>query len=309
MKTYLLSIGLLVAGTVSALTEKNISKEEYVELWRQVAVRQMIDNRIPASITLAQGILESASGNSDLAKKGNNHFGIKCHGWTGGKMYINDDTDNECFRVYANAEESYIDHGTFLTSKDRYAKLFTYEPTDYKSWAKGLKEAGYATNPKYPELLIDIIEALKLHELDALGNATPNKGIELTASTANGTSITLSENAHTVKTHENKVKFIVAKKGDTFYKIAKEFNLGLWQLYRYNDYGTRKDVLEEGDIVYIQPKRKKAKDKDATFQVSTPISLRQLSQQEAVKLESLMKMNNSTAPDEKINKGEKIILH
>lgn len=309
MKIYLLSIGLLVAGTVSALTEKNISKEEYVESWRQVAVRQMIENKIPASITLAQGILESASGNSDLARKGNNHFGIKCHGWEGEKMYMNDDTDNECFRVYPNAEESYVDHGKFLTSKERYAKLFTYEQTDYKSWAKGLKEAGYATNPKYPDLLIDIIEGLKLNELDALGNPSPNKGIELTASTTKGTTITVSENTHAVKTHENKVKFIVAKKGDTFYKIAKEFNLGLWQLYRYNDYGTRKDVLEEGDIVYLQPKRKKAKNKDASFQVTTPISLRQLSQQEAVKLESLMKMNNSTSPDEKLKKGEKIILH
>lgn len=309
MKIYFLSIGLLVTGTLSALTEKNISKEEYVESWRQVAVREMIDNKIPASITLAQGILESASGNSDLARKGNNHFGIKCHGWTGEKMYLNDDTENECFRVYANAEESYKDHGKFLTSKERYAKLFTYEQTDYKSWAKGLKEAGYATNPKYPDLLIDIIEGLKLNELDALGNPNPNKGIELTVSTSNGTTISIAENTHAVKTHENKVKFIVAKKGDTFYKISKEFNLGLWQLYRYNDYGTRKDVLEEGDIVYLQPKRKKVKEKDALFQVTTPISLRQLSQQEAIKLESLMKMNNSTSPDEKLKKGEEIILH
>lgn len=309
MKTILFTIGLLIAGTVSGLTEKKISKEEYVETWRQIAVRQMIDNKIPASITLAQGILESASGNSDLARKGNNHFGIKCHGWEGEKMYLNDDAENECFRVYPNAEESYIDHGKFLTSKERYSKLFTYEQTDYTSWAKGLKEAGYATNPKYPDLLIEIIEGLKLSELDKLGDPNPNKGIELSAGTNTGSTITIAENTHTVVVHQNKVKYIVAKKGDTFYKISKEFNLGLWQLYRYNDYGVKKDVLEEGDIVYIQPKRKKAKEKGASFQVTSPISLRQLSQQEALKLESLMKMNNSTSPDEKLKKGEKVILH
>lgn len=309
MKTILFTIGLLIAGTVSGLTEKKISKEEYVETWRQIAVRQMIDNKIPASITLAQGILESASGNSDLARKGNNHFGIKCHGWEGEKMYLNDDAENECFRVYPNAEESYIDHGKFLTSKERYSKLFTYEQTDYTSWAKGLKEAGYATNPKYPDLLIEIIEGLKLSELDKLGDPNPNKGIELSASTNTGSTITIAENTHTVVVHQNKVKYIVAKKGDTFYKISKEFNLGLWQLYRYNDYGVKKDVLEEGDIVYIQPKRKKAKEKGTSFQVTSPISLRQLSQQEALKLESLMKMNNSTSPDEKLKKGEKVILH
>lgn len=309
MKTILFTIGLLIAGGVSAYTEKNISKEEYVESWRQVAIRQMIDNKIPASITLAQGILESASGNSDLARKGNNHFGIKCHGWEGDKMYLNDDTENECFRVYPNAEESYIDHGKFLTSKERYSKLFTYEQTDYKSWAKGLKEAGYATNPKYPDLLIEIIEGLKLNELDKLGDPTPNKGIELTANTNGNSTITIYENTHTICTHENKVKYIIAKKGDTFYKISKEFDLGLWQLYRYNDYGAKKDVLEEGDIVYIQPKRKKAKDKDAVFQVKTAISYRQLSQQEAVKLESLLKMNHAISPDEKLEKGKIVILH
>ena len=305
MKSYLSITVLFTLVSVSAYSEALISKEQYVNTWSQVAVRQMIDSKIPASITLAQGILESGSGNSDLAKKGNNHFGIKCHDWTGEKMYIDDDTANECFRVYSTAEESYIDHSKFLTSKSRYSKLFTLEATDYKSWAQGLKEAGYATNPKYPDLLIEIIEGLKLNELDALGNPNPNKP-ELVAETKKESS---EQSSRTVLVHANNVKYIVAKKGDTFYRISKEFDISLWQLYRYNDYGVKKDVLAEGDIVYLQPKRKHSKENNAQYNVSTPMSLRQISQLEAIKLESLMKYNNSTNPDEKIGKGEKVILN
>lgn len=301
MKTIFLIIILFSTFSLLASSEKMISKEEYSNKWSQVAIRQMIDFKIPASITLAQGILESGSGNSELAKKGNNHFGIKCHDWTGEKMYINDDSENECFRVYSNSEESYLDHSKFLTSKPRYAKLFTLEETDYKSWANELRNAGYATNPKYPELLIEIIENLKLHELDVLGTSAPAKGIELDASNS-------LQNTHLIILHTNNVKYIISKKGDTFYRIAKEFNLGLWQLYRYNDFDSKKDVLVEGDIVFLQPKRKHSKTKEDDFEVKVPMSLRQISQLEAIKLESLMKMNHISSPDEKINKGENILL-
>ncbi|MCR9172812.1 MAG: glucosaminidase domain-containing protein, partial [bacterium] len=136
-------------------------------MWKETAIRQMMDHNIPASITLAQGILESGSGNSALATKGNNHFGIKCHGWTGKKMYVDDDAKGECFRVYKDASDSYEDHSTFLKTYSRYAFLFEYDVTDYKSWAKGLKKAGYATSPTYPEKLIKIIEELDLDQYDS----------------------------------------------------------------------------------------------------------------------------------------------
>lgn len=301
MKAILILLGGLISLSANALSEKLISKEEYVETWKKIAIQQMIDYKIPASITVAQGILESSSGNSDLAKKGNNHFGIKCSDWMGEKMYMDDDSKGECFRVYTSAEQSYLDHSKFLTSKSRYSKLFTFELIDYKSWAQGLKDAGYATNPKYPQLLIDLIENLKLYQLDQMNGLVTSKSNELIVSSST------TENTHIVLIHKNKVNYVVVKKGDTFFKIAKEFDLGLWQLYRYNDFGTRKDVLQEGDIVYLQPKRKHAKSRENDYVTKKVTTLRQISQEEAIKLESLIKLN-TTLPDEKINIGQKVTL-
>src|SRR6056297_2259144 len=144
--------------------ERN-TRSAYISTWKDEAIKQMREHGIPASITLAQAILESGDGNSELARKANNHFGIKCHGWQGQKTYHDDDKRQECFRKYRNANQSFEDHSDFL-KKSRYAFLFDYEVTDYKSWAKGLKRAGYATNPKYPALLIRIIEENGLAEFD-----------------------------------------------------------------------------------------------------------------------------------------------
>jgi len=147
-----------------------MTTEEYIEKYKDVAIKKMKEYHIPASITLAQGILESGSGNSRLARKANNHFGIKCHkDWNGKKFYMDDDERHECFRKYHNPAESYRDHSLFLTQKGRYAFLFDYDITDYKSWAYGLKKAGYATNPKYPKLLIGIIERYNLSQYDTGG--------------------------------------------------------------------------------------------------------------------------------------------
>jgi hypothetical protein len=281
--------------------EKQLSKKEYAEIWRIIAVQQMVQSKIPASITLAQGILESGSGNSELARKGNNHFGIKCHDWTGDKMYMDDDAKGECFRVYANAEQSYIDHSNFLVDKKRYSGLFQLELTDYKGWAKGLKDAGYATNPKYPELLIAIIDELKLYELDVIGAQNNLNAPSLTVSNQKN-----GAQAHTIAKHENKVNYIIAKKGDTFYRLSKEFGLGLWQLYKYNDFDSKKDILEEGDIVYIQRKRNRSKNK--VLKLSENKSLREVSQEQALKLEYLLKYNGSASPDLILTKGEKVSL-
>ena len=160
-----IAIGLVIS-TNSAFGQE-ISRKEYIEKYSSLAVKQMHQYKIPASITLAQGILESNNGNSRLATKANNHFGIKCHGWAGKKIFADDDKKNECFRNYKNVLESFVDHSLFLNKYSRYEFLFDYKITDYKSWAKGLKKAGYATNNKYPELLIKIIEENKLYQFDS----------------------------------------------------------------------------------------------------------------------------------------------
>lgn len=304
MKYFSIAAGCLFLNVTFANVEKKYTQEEYVAKWKSVAVSQMIQSKIPASITMAQGILESGNGNSVLAQQANNHFGIKCHEWTGATLYLDDDKPNECFRSYASADESFADHSKFLTERSRYAKLFTLSVTDYKGWAQGLKDAGYATNPKYPQLLIDLIEKLKLYELDKAGSTTSDPSEMLVASSKTGSS---TESKHSVMIHKNKIKYIVARKGDTYYRISKEFGMGLWQLYRYNDFGERKDVLEEGDIIYLQPKRRKSKSNE-TFSVSDPVSLRSISQIEGIKLESLMDKNNISSPDELLPKGEKISL-
>lgn len=302
----------LLAGN---LPEKSYTQNEYVQMWSGVAMDQMRTHKIPASITLAQGILESGNGNSELARKANNHFGIKCHDWTGETLYMDDDKANECFRKYASADESYKDHSTFLSGRSRYAKLFTLSINDYKSWAQGLKDAGYATNPKYPQQLIELIERLGLDKYDEQVSPSNNQGSQLLAEeledakeSNNGKSVASAYAKHDVKIHKNKINYIVARKGDTFYKISKEFGIGMWQLYRYNDYGPKKDLLEEGDIVYLQPKRRHSKEKDATFTTPNNMTWTAISQLEGIRLESLMEMNNSTSADEIVPKGQKVLL-
>mgnify|MGYP003454868000 FL=1 len=154
---------LMLSSVIVFGQSKSNSTQDYINTYTKIAIEQEKQYGIPACITLAQGILESGSGRSRLATEANNHFGIKCHNdWKGKKIYKDDDKKNECFRIYDNAEQSYIDHSLFLVGKKRYADLFKLKITDYKGWAKGLKQAGYATNPKYPQLLIDIIELYDL---------------------------------------------------------------------------------------------------------------------------------------------------
>jgi len=302
MKYFSFFIGLFSVGVLLANVEKKYTQEEYVSTWKSVAIGQMIQYKIPASITMAQGILESGNGNSMLAIQANNHFGIKCHNWTGEKIYIDDDQKGECFRSYSSANESFEDHSKFLTERARYASLFSLKSNDYIGWAEGLKDAGYATNPKYPQLLIDLIERLNLNQFDEIGIETAIPTALLVNSTAK-----VLEGQHAVILHKNKIKYIVAKKGDTFYRISKEFSVGLWQLYRYNDLGVKKDILDEGDIIYLQPKRRKSKSAE-TFSINNPLTLRMISQIEGIKLGSLMDKNNISSPDELLPRGEKIAL-
>lgn len=273
-----------------------LSKREYTSKFEQIAIEQMNQYNIPASITLAQGILESNSGNSILASKANNHFGIKCHSnWSGETIYMDDDAANECFRSYNNAEDSYIDHSEFLKKGKRYQFLFQYKLDDYKSWAHGLKQAGYATNPKYAELLIQIIEELSLYKLD------------------NGSNHLFSSNESQFKsasekfTHKNNVDYVIAKKGDTYFQIARKYGITLRQIRKYNDVQSKKDILKPGDLVFLEPKRIRSRNKDV-FIVEKSMTLREVSQQEAIRLKSLMRKNQSSSPDEQLTKGEKVFL-
>ena len=191
---------------------QRLSRKDYINKYSQIAINQMREYKIPASITLAQGILETGNGNSRLATKANNHFGIKCHGWKGKEIYADDDKKNECFRSYKNAEESYIDHSKFLIENSRYSFLFEYKLKDYKSWAKGLKKAGYATNKKYAESLIAIIEENNLDQYDKL------KFDDVLANT--------SQNKRNIYLHPNNIKYVWSKEEETLLDISKELELG-----------------------------------------------------------------------------------
>jgi uncharacterized FlgJ-related protein len=290
--TIFLLLLLLFSGSLSA--HREFSRQEYRLKYEQIAMNHQMEYRIPSSIIIAQGILESNSGNSVLAKKANNHFGIKCHDtWNGEKIYMDDDASNECFRSYSSVEESYKDHSEFLTNGKRYQFLFTYSIDDYKNWAYGLKKAGYATNPEYAEQLIKIIEELKLNKV--------REDFKTLISSS------FSTFTNEIQNHSNDVNFIVAKQGDTFYQIACKSGLTLRQLHKYNDFESKKEILKAGDLVYLEPKRYRSKSKkELTLQKS--MTLREVSQQEAIHLKSLMRKNQCSSPDEQLPIGEKIFL-
>jgi hypothetical protein len=211
---------------------------------------------IPASITLAQGLIESGNGNSSLSRQSNNHFGIKCKkDWTGKSVNYDDDAPQECFRAYDRAEDSYRDHSDFLRAGQRYAFLFQLEPTDYKGWAHGLKQAGYATNPQYATMLISAIERYSLYQYDE-GNkripvspdARPDKEQPLFAS-----------NSDNEVTSFNGIMAYEVKPGDTYLGITTANYMMRWEIARYNDM-SRDEVLQPGMILYLKPKPKKAKE-------------------------------------------------
>jgi hypothetical protein len=219
------------AGSAGRNGRHEMTPEEYIDLWKPVALEKMTQHGIPASITLAQGLLESRNGNSELAREANNHFGIKCTGdWTGGKAYHDDDRRSECFRKYPDAADSFEDHSRFL-QRSRYADLFTLRTTDYKGWAHGLKKAGYATDPNYPRKLIDLVERYELYKLDEgidvvyaaplPGNPTRPAG-RLDA--AEGEEIVVG-GGRLIELFEGRIKFIRAKTGDSYPDLAQRMGM------------------------------------------------------------------------------------
>ncbi len=287
---------------------RRISADAYINSYKNVAVSEMKRSGIPASITLAQGMLESDNGNSSLATEGNNHFGIKCHDWTGPGMYKDDDSRNECFRKYRSAEESFRDHSDFILSRQRYNFLFEYKSTDYKNWAKGLKKAGYATNPSYPVMLIKLIEENKLHLYD-LDVAIADRERASRSSKKRGTGaepdFTINLNEHPVY-KRNDVEYVVAKSGDTFEKLSRELEMFSWELLKYNEL-TKDSALHEGEILYLQPKCRKAERGKEIHTVQLGETIYSISQLYGVKSRHIRRLNRLD-PDAVVNVGDVLNL-
>lgn len=274
--------------------QKRFTRSQYIDLWKDEAIKQMREHKIPASITLAQAILESGDGNSELARKSNNHFGIKCHNWTGKKTYHDDDKRNECFRKYDNAAQSFEDHSLFL-QRSRYAFLFELKITDYKSWAKGLKKAGYATNPKYPALLIRLIEENNLTQYDkmALDKGYDPKNLPMISESSSKSRDEIVVNLgkrQTVYRSDNNINYIVSETDQSAERLAENLNMGVWQIRKYNDL-EKNERIEKGDRIYIQPKRNKSK-KYESHVVATGETLESISQKYGVKVDKIIKHSN-----------------
>ena len=326
-----ISILTLLCFVVTAMaSETRLTRSQYIDKWKDEAIYQMVVYKIPASVTLAQGILESGDGNSDLARNANNHFGIKCHStWTGERAYHDDDKKGECFRVYNHAQLSYDDHSEFLLKK-RYESLFDLKITDYKGWAKGLKKCGYATSPKYANLLIGLVDDNDLTQYDKIGLKMMKKGkmpdreevmmSEPIADNLNKekkkdkkqkgysgddklpeVSVSLSR---TIKVSDNNIKFILAKEGDTFESVAREMEVMPWQIWKYNDL-SKSSSLSSGQMLYLQPKRSLGQEKWHVVQEGE--TMRDISQKHGVKMSKIYKKNHIT-PGSQPTVGQKLSL-
>jgi len=303
MKKFLLIVFAVHCSllTVSAQIRWNEAYQQYIDQYKDIAIQEMHRWKIPASITLAQGLYESGAGRSELARKGNNHFGIKCNGWTGRKVYHDDDERNECFRSYDSPYDSYEDHSRFLASGQRYRSLFNLSITDYKGWAKGLKAAGYATNPQYASKLIEIIQLYKLYEYDTAKGADKFMVQHSKDHRVDG------QELHPIKIF-NKNYYLIARRGDSFASIAEEVGISARKLAKYNE-RDRRDRLDAGDVVWLKKKQKKApKDyKGRLHYVRNGESMYSIAQSYGIRLKSLYKMNGLT-PDYQIRVGDGLRL-
>lgn len=275
---YLLTI--FVCLSLQAQT-RNKQYEDYIKQYRDLAVDEMKKYHIPASITLAQGLLESGAGQSTLARKSNNHFGIKCGSdWQGKTVRHNDDARGECFRAYKHPKQSYEDHSKFLAGRPRYASLFKLKITDYKGWARGLKKAGYATDPRYAQRLIDIIELYDLDKYDKKG------GLKW-----------MKENPNPHQPYiANGLLYIVVRAGDTWKSISKEFDISQKKLRKYNDLYKGYE-LQPGDILYLEKKNRKAQKEHIVHVLRAGESMYLISQKYGIRLKNLYKLNKMDADE------------
>lgn len=285
------------------LSAQSNARKEYIVKYAQIAVAEMNRTGVPASITLAQGILESGNGKSELAAKSNNHFGIKCHSdWTGAKVYHDDDEKGECFRKYKKVQHSFEDHSDFLVRGSRYEFLFELAPTDYRGWAKGLKKAGYATAPDYADRLIKIIEEEDLYTYDrAVGGFVSAGDRDSITKKATFTGPTLNGKGKPVKSAKKRFvihrvhklpkssPFVILQDGETIEAIADSLHMRVAVLLDINDAGWE-SRFASGDRVYVD--YKKAKGNSKTVLVRPGQTMRDIAQQECVRLDRLYKYND-----------------
>ena len=281
MKKLKLFLILIISCLTLQAQTRNKQYEDYIKKYRELAVEEMKKYHIPASITLAQGLLESGAGQSTLARKSNNHFGIKCGSdWRGKTVSHDDDARGECFRAYKHPKESYEDHSKFLAGRSRYASLFKLKITDYKGWARGLKKAGYATNPRYADQLIGIIELYELHKYDEKNYLK-----------------WIKKNPNPHQTYiANDLLYIVVRAGDSWKSISKEFDISQKKLRKYNDL-YKGYALQVGDILYLEKKNKKADKEHIVHVLRAGESMYSVSQKYGIRLKNLYKMNEMDADD------------
>lgn len=282
---------LLVAFSLSA-QQRNKAYEDYIKKYRELAVQEMKRYHIPASITLAQGLLESGAGKSELARKSHNHFGIKCgRGWDGPSVSHDDDARGECFRKYKHPKESYEDHSKFLRTGSRYAFLFNLKVTDYKGWARGLKRAGYATDPRYADRLIGIIELYHLDQYDRKGGLQWMKKVG--------------------EPHQpylaNDLVYILARPGDTFSLLSKEFDISARKLRSWNEL-PKNYPFRGGEVVYLEKKRRKASQEHFVHIVKQGDSMYSIAQTYGIRLDRLYKLNKMEADAPAPQVGDRIWL-
>lgn len=321
---YIFCMLLLVSNFLvfAQKTQKKRETLDYIDKYKNIAMKEMVKYKVPASITLAQGILESGNGQSKLARHGKNHFGIKCHNdWKGKTMKLDDDAPKECFRVYKKVEDSYRDHSEFLSKSKRYASLFKLNITDYQAWAKGLKSAGYATLPTYANVLINLIETYDLQQYDEMvvkgkykasnkkekvktekkkkeKQAKPAKPVKTKPNNNVPKPVPVLTDCKVVKMTDGKhyirenfgVKFVFTKAGDNLESLSKDLKISPEQLIKFNELGN-KTKFSEGEVVYINPKRRKAAMGYKVHVIQKGETLSKVSRLYAVKLERLFKMN------------------
>jgi LysM repeat protein len=281
MRSLLVFLLLATSLCFAQPAEYKLSREEYIERFKEDAIREMYLHKIPASITLAQALVETGDGNSPLAKYANNHFGIKCHGWKSFSYAVDDDQYNECFRKYASVDESYEDHSKFLLSRPWYKPLFELRINDYEGWARGLKAAGYATHPQYAEMLIKIIEENELYKYDVFDSVI-TKPIEPMLAKK------IQKKGKKELMAACDLKHVIVKQGDSYTRLALKYNITMKKLHEYNDL-SRDVKLTPGMIVYLQAKR--LKDEVIAYHLVNGETLHEISQVHGIKLSSLLEMN------------------
>ena len=308
MKKALLLITVICSCSFGRLSaQKPDMVRDYIARYRDLAIAEMKRTGIPAAITLAQGIHESGAGNSELALASNNHFGIKCkNNWTGETVRHDDDARGECFRKYPSVEDSYRDHSDFLKNGARYASLFSLDPTDYAAWANGLKKAGYATNPRYPQVLIKLVEDYQLQEYTLAGLGRTEKPVEWTVAEK---SDTLAANDAVPSKPQggivspviekpafpegefriNDTRVVFVRKGTSFLSIALQYKTELSRIYEFNEIKQAIPETTQDQLVFLQRKRKTG---DADFHIVQPgEDLLSIAQRHGIRLESLRELN------------------